>query len=110
MDERIHGLFRDDGSPKHVRFDRSGRARKPPAIVVDIIFDKHTRFQKTLPVSARDVANTWSKVGDAWLSGLGMTKRAEIGREVYERFINALPAFLDRYDVKTATKWIFIEE
>jgi hypothetical protein len=78
--------------------------------VVDIVRENCPRFQKAVPVLARDVVDTWSKVGDAWLSGHRMTKRSMVGKKIYEQFINALPVFLDRYEIKTATKWIFTEK
>jgi hypothetical protein len=109
-DEDLQLLFRPDGTPKYLRFDRSNRRLKPPSIAIDIGWKRKTRFQHRVGVPAKDVEETWALVGEMWLAAVGLTKRSAAGRKAAARFAAALHPFLERYEIKTDRKWIFTEE
>ena len=108
--QTIASLFRDDGTPIGVAFDRTARDIKPPAITIDLRQNKGPRFQRRVSVPGREVRLAWQEVFDLWFPQTGYTQNSKIGKEISARFFASLPAFLSRYEVETAHEWIFTEK
>ena len=109
FDGDLQSLFRDDGTPLYVRFDRTSRSAKPPGIRIDINRGSKARFQRHISVPLQDVEETWEMVGDIWLEAVGIEKGHFQRNEAYALFKESLRAFLIRYEVDTERKCIFTE-
>ena len=76
-------LFRDDGTPAYTIFVKR-RAYAPPCISIDIPGMPSGRYQKRVSIVLKDVEDTWRRVADLWIEGIGLSKRTTTGRMAYE--------------------------
>lgn len=104
---QISSLFRDDGTPCYVSYN-TAKPYRPGNISVMVTRGGKRVFQKTVSAGAgNDVSVIWAKVADIWMSALGISKRSADGKAARAQFIDAMDAFLERYQVQTAVKRVF---
>lgn len=103
----IDSLFRPDGTPMFVSYDKRRPYRPPWISIVTYGPDKKRNFQKTISTHGKDVYTTWAGVGDIWLSAIGLSKENEQGAVAYKKFVKSLEPFLLRYQIDTEYKRTF---
>jgi hypothetical protein len=102
-------LFREDGTPTCTIFVKR-RTYAPPCIAIDIPETSTGRYQKRVSIVLKDVEETWRKVADHWMNGLGLSKRNACGRDAYAAFMSSLDPFLRRYNIPTGERRVFLDQ
>ena len=98
----VADLFRSDGSPRYVLYDRSGKKR-PARVVVSYGQMLMEPIRRAVSAEGNPVNEVWEATAIIWLEALSLTKRSRIGKEAYHRFMASWQAFQARYDIKTKT-------
>lgn len=94
-------LFRNDGTPMYVSYDRS--RNHPGQIVMAYGQTLLNPRRKAVTARGREPSVVWEAAADEWLDLLGISRRSQLGKRARALFIDAWPAFQDRYAIETRT-------
>lgn len=103
----VDRCFRSDGTPYYVRFDIS-RSYRPASILIIFGQSSPKKVERIYSTRHQAVDDLWATVAKDWLQLIGFSPRSGAGKEAYRRFIDALPAFLTRYGIKTEVRRVFV--